>query len=496
MASNVTGERTMTGNRSTGQGFIAAHDLWSDAQVEVARELRERVTKEDFRQIRLGWADQHGIVRGKTLMVDDFLASLENGRDFQSAVLVLDTTNNPMVPFFAPDAGLGIPELEGMPDAILVPDPTTFRSIPWSPQTGWILSDMYYTNGKPVELDTRRVMKRMLAQLAAQGYEYVAGLEVEFYITKIDDYKLACAESGWPPDPLGVSTIAHGYQYLTENRNDEIDPILQALQDALVGVGLPLSSMEDEWGPGQCEFTFGTAEGIAAADNMILFRTAVKQVCRRMGYHATFMCRPALPNFFSSGWHLHQSLRAHSNGANAFVSDSGEPLSPVGKAFVGGLLEHASASCLFTTPTINGYKRYKPNSLAPINASWSVESRGVLIRAIGQPGDPRTHVENRLGEPAANPYLYMSSQIAAGLDGIKHDIDPGPPLRGDPYQADKPPIPRSLMAAVDSLEASTLFRDAFGEPFIDYILRLKRAEIERFLGEVTDWEQREYFEVY
>jgi glutamine synthetase len=477
-------------------GFIATHDLWSDEQADAARELRERIAKEDFRQIRLGWADQHGIVRGKTLMVDDFLDALVNGRDFQGAVLVLDTTNNPIVPFFAPDAGLGIPELEGMADVVLVPDPTTFRALPWSPNTGWLLADMHYTNGMPVEFDTRRVLKRMLAALAAEGYEYVAGLEVEFYITKIEDYKLACEESGWPPDPLGVSTISHGYQYLTENRNDEIDHLLQALQDALLGVGLPLRSMEDEWGPGQCEFTFGTADGVTAADNMILFRTAVKQVCRRMGYHATFMCRPALPNFFSSGWHLHQSLRAGAAGENAFVSADGEPLSPVGRAFVGGVLEHASASCLFTTPTINGYKRYKPDSLSPINASWSVENRGTLVRVIGGPGDPRTHIENRLGEPAANPYLYMSSQIAAGLDGIERDLDPGPPLRGDPYRADKPPIPRNFIAAIDALDRSALFRKTFGDAFIDYILLLKRAELERFLGEVTDWEQREYFEVY
>jgi glutamine synthetase len=485
-----------SGAHAATRGFIERHGLWTDQDKQAADDVRRRIERHDLKAVRIGWPDQHGIVRGKTLLIEDFLESLENGRDFQGAVLNMDTTNNPFASFFAPGGGVGIAELDGSPDVVLVPDPGSFRILPWAPGTGWVLSDMYLMNGKPVEISARRVMRKMLDDLAQLGYEYRAGLEVEFYITRLEDRKLMCSEAGWPPDPPTVSVIAHGYQYLTENHNDEIDEILQALREALVGAELPLRSMEDEWGPGQCEFTFSVETGLQAADSMILFRTATKQVCHRLGYHATFMCRPGLPNFFSSGWHLHQSLRDTTGSRDVFASDGAEPLSATGEHFLAGILEHATASCVFTTPTINGYKRYKPNSLAPVNVSWGVENRSALIRVIGEPRDPSTHLENRGGEPAANPYLYMASQIAAGVDGIRRKLDPGPPVGSDAYVADRPPLPNNLSDAVAEMKESKLFRGAFGTEFIDYMARLKEAEWGRFMSAATDWEQREYFEVF
>lgn len=477
-------------------GFIDKYDLWTDEQRAAAEGVRRRIEEEGLSRIRIGWVDQHGIIRGKTLLVNDFLGSLVDGRDMQGAILLMDTTNNPFVPFFAPGGGLGVQELEGMSDTVLVPDPLTFKVVPWSEGTGWILSDMYYTTGRPSNLSTRSIMRKAVDDLAARGFTYTAGLEVEFYITKLEDPKLSPESSGWPPEPPEVSAIAHGFQYLTDSRNDEIEHILFPLQDAIVRLGLPLSSMEDEWGPGQCEFVFDIAQGLEAADNMIYFRTAVKQLCRRMGYHATFMARPGLPNFYSSGWHLHQSLTSIETGANAFVSDNDDYLSELGQHFVGGVLKHADAASIFATPSVNGYKRYKPHSLAPTNASWTPENRGALIRVIGQPGDKHTHIENRAGEPMANPYLYMASQIAAGLDGIDHKIDPGPAATGDPYSADRRPLPRNLYQAIDALKVSELFRRSFGDDFVDYYTALKEFEMDRFMGTVTDWEHREYFEMF
>ena len=117
---------------------------------------------------------------------------------------------------------------------------------------------------------------------------------------------------------------------------------------------------------------------------MVLFRSAVKQIARRHGYHATFMCRPKLPNVFASGWHLHQSIVSRASGENAFMAkDRGEALSPFGRAYLAGLLEHARASTVFTTPTINGYKRYRSYSLAPDRAIWGRDNRGVMIRVLG-----------------------------------------------------------------------------------------------------------------
>ena len=165
-----------------------------------------------------------------------------------------------------------------------------------------------------------------------------------------------------------------------------------------------------------------------------------------------------------------------------------EYLSPLGRSYLGGLLQYAVPSTAFATPTVNGYRRYRPNSLAPDRATWCYDHRGVMIRVLGGPEDPATRMENRIGEPAANPYLYIASQIAAGLDGIEHGRDPGPP-DADPYNADRPMLPKSLPEALDALEREPLFRAQFGEVFIDYLLKLKRNEAGRF----EQWRRRPAF---
>src|SRR5437588_8060016 len=121
----------------------------------------------------------------------------------------------------------------------------------------------------------------------------------------------------------------------------------------------------------------------------------------------------------SRGWHLHQSLRERRTNANAFAGEGSEQLSPLARQFLAGLLAHARAAAAFTTPTINGYKRYRSYSLAPDRVIWGRDNRGAMIRVLGGPGDPATRLENRVGEPAANPYLYMASQVVTGLAGME-----------------------------------------------------------------------------
>ncbi|HZP41807.1 MAG TPA: glutamine synthetase family protein [Candidatus Binatia bacterium] len=476
-------------------GFVADNRLWSEEQQEAATRVLAEAAERRLTTVRISFGDQHGILRGKTITAHNLPHALENGIDFPSDVLVFDTANDPAFPVFAAGGGFGLAEMTGIPDVILVPDPLTFRVLPWAPGTGWLLGDMYFDSGRPVPFATRQVLRDALRALHGRGMEYVAGLEVEFYVTRLEDPMLRPEQSGKPPDPPRVSCIAHGFQYMTESRNDEIDGILQVLHDNLVALGLPLRSMEDEWGPGQCEFTFDPLPGLGAADAMLLFRTATKQLCRRHGYLATFMCRPGLPNLYSSGWHLHESVVRTADGTNLMSpSSSRDVLSEFGRHFVGGLLAHARASTLLSTPTINGYKRYKPFSLAPDRVTWGRDNRAAMIRVCGD--GPNTHVENRIGEPAANPYLYMTSQIWAGLDGVDNAIDPGPPS-DEPYaESDHVLLPRSIMEATEELKRSALFRRTLGDAFVDYLVRIKEHEIERFLSHVTDWEHREYFEVF
>src|SRR5712671_2402585 len=158
---------------------------------------------------------------------------------------------------------------------------------------------------------------------------------------------------------------------------------------------------------------------------------------RRWGWR-----RPTLPNVMSSGWHLHQSLRERGGGANAFMA-ANEPLSGLGRHYLGGLLAHAGAAAAFTTPTINGYKRYRSYALAPDRVIWGRDNRGVMIRVIGAAGDPATRLENRIGEPSANPYLYMAAQIVTGQDGMTRKLDPGPSA-DTPYETEAPLLPKTL----------------------------------------------------
>jgi glutamine synthetase len=476
--------------------FVERHALWSNEQKEAASRLRKIVEEKKLEVIRLSFPDQHGILRGKTLVASEALASLTSGCSITTTMFAKDTSHKTVFPVFTAGGGFGMREMEGAADVLMVADPLSFRVLPWASATGWLLCDVYFADGRPVPFATRNLYKSVLAKLEQRGYDFVAGLEVECHIFKLEDARMSPQDAGQPGTPPDVSLLSHGYQYLTEQRYDQMEPVLEIIRRDITALGLPLRSIEVEYGPSQCEFTFKPMAGLEPADTMVLFRSAVKQICRRHGYHATFMCRPRIPNAMASGWHLHQSIVARDSRANAFMAKDGvEPLSAFGRCYLGGLLQHARASAVFTTPTINGYKRYRSYSLAPDRAIWGRDNRGVMIRVLGGAGDPATRLENRIGEPAANPYLYMASQILSGLDGVDRALDPGPSA-DTPYETQAALLPKTLREAVDALKDNPFFREALGADFVDYYVHIKNAEIERFQAEVSEWEQREYFEMF
>ncbi|MDO7693633.1 MAG: glutamine synthetase, partial [Burkholderiaceae bacterium] len=212
----------------------------------------------------------------------------------------------------------------------------------------------------------------------------------------------------------------------------------------------------------------------------------------RAGYYATFMCRPPFENIMASGWHLHQSLVDLATGENAMMrptptstptqtGEATELLSDLGAHYLAGLLTHARGMTVMCTPTTNGFERFKPNALAPHAIVWGRDNRGAMLRVIGQAGDAATRIENRLGEPAANPYLYMAAQIHAGLAGIDQRLVP-PRATADPYGqgATDGLVPNNLGEALDALTADPAMRAGFGDAFINYYEQIKRPEQQRY----------------
>jgi glutamine synthetase len=484
--------------------FIERHGLWSGEQRAQGRELRRQA--ESLELVRLAWADPHGASRAKSVSPATFLEALENGYNINVATTTLDSAGDRVFKSFTRGGGMGLEEMTGSPNLVIVPDPASFRVLPWAKGVGWVLCDEYFGDGTPFHFSPRHLLKRQLARLASRKLRLVIGLEVEWYLARVLEERLSDEHVSLPGvrgRPVQTTPIEPGFSYHSETNLDLMQPVLGELARAYAALGLPLRSVENEWGPGQVECTFSAQDALKSADDMLLFRTATRQLCRRLGCFATFMCRPALKGYYSSGWHLHQSL-ADTHGHNVFAAEK-RLLSQAGEAWLAGLLQHAAASSAFATPTVNGYRRYRPNSLAPDRAAWGYDHRGAMVRVLGGDGDPATRLENRLGEPAANPYLYIASQVICGLEGIDRNLQPG--ARDDePYAAEKPLLPTSLGQALDGLEGSALYRRELGDVFIDYFVRLKRSELNRFLkwgrehpgaeGEPTEWEQNEYFDFF
>ena len=466
--------------------FAERHGAWTAEQEDAA--TRATAAMRDLGVVRFAFVDAHGVLRGKTLVAAEAARVLRDGVNATTTLLMKDLSGRTAFPVFTEAGGFGLPALRGAADMVMLPDPASFRVLPWAPHSGWLLCDLFLPDGQAMPLSSRGIMAKQVDALAARGMSFVAGVELECHIVRAS----GPAADGRPGER---HLLNPGYQYLTELRYDEMDPLLEALRATLQGLGLPLRTLEVEFGPSQVELTFGPAAGLLPADQVVLIRSAVKQTCQRHGAHASFMCRPRLPNVVSSGWHLHQSLR-DAAGTNLFAGAGPELLSPLGQRYMAGLLAHASAACAFTTPTVNGYRRYRPYTNAPTRACWAADNRGAMLRVIGRPdgSDPATRIENRAGEPGANPYLAMAAQIAAGLDGMDRALDPGPAATA-PYDGEAVPLPQSLPAALDALRVDSCYAAAFGAFFVDYFVRLKQAEIDRFLAEVTEWEHTEYFEL-
>jgi len=449
----------MTARAGVQKGALAQQGLLRDVDAAVA--LLDQVAGSDLETIRVVFADTHGVLRGKTIVASALPSVFDKGLNVPSTLLLKDTAHKTAYSVW--QAGTNAP-MQGAGDILLVPDPATFRPLPWAPHSAWLMCDA------------------------------VALLEVEFHVFALDGPNDAHTDATMPPRAPRTRNLTQGWQFLTDAHYAQLEPVMDDLRRMAAGLGMSVRSTEVEMGPSQFEFTFDPSDPMTHADNMMMFRAGVKQVCAAQGLHATFMCRPVVPNAAASGWHLHQSLRRLSDGEAVFATPDGA-LTPECSAWIAGLLAHARESCLLSTPTVNGYKRYQPHQLAPDAVVWGRDNRGAMVRAILPAGDRAARVENRVAEPTANPYLFFASQIECGLSGLRNGWE-APAATEDPYGAGFQKLPRSLGEAISAFDGGALYRGAWGDQVVDHLVTLKRAEWDRYLAALSQWEQDEYFSLF
>src|SRR5256885_11584297 len=206
------------------------------------REVLKEIEAHGLKAVRFSFADQHGVLRGKTLAAAEVKNALERGVTLTSTLLLKDTSHRTVFAAFTPGGGVGMPEMQGAADILLKADASTFRVLPWAPDTGWLLCDAQFHDGRPVPYCTRTILRSALKNLAAAGYEFVSGLEVEFHVFRIVDPSLKPSDAGQPGNPPEVALLNTGYQYLTEQRYALIDPVVEVLRKDLEKLGLPLPS--------------------------------------------------------------------------------------------------------------------------------------------------------------------------------------------------------------------------------------------------------------
>lgn len=479
--------------RGLADGALARAGLLTTDQQRRAAEVLDRLERDGIETVRVVMADQHGILRGKTLVAGAVAGAFRSGVAMTSTILLKDTSHRTAFSVWSANAGIAAGPLQGAADLLLVPDPERFFVLPWAPHSAWLFCDVHFPDGRPVPFSARQVLARAVERLAAQGMTATIGLEVEFQLFRLVDTELNHADTTMPARPPRTQALTHGYQFLTDTQYSGAEDILDTLRRMAQGLGLPLRTVEIEMGPSQFEFTFDPAGPMSQADAMVMFRTMVKDVATRQGLHATFMGRPALANAAASGWHLHQSV-SDAAGRNLFQPGD-EALTPQAAGWIAGLLAHARASSVMVAPTVNSYKRYQPYQLAPDRVAWGCDNRGAMVRALLKPGDPASRLENRAPDSAANPYHAIAAQLISGLAGLDQALTPPPPTE-TPYEAEAERLPSDLGEALAAFETSALYRGVLGDTFVDYLSQIKRAEWRRYLDAVSDWEQAEYFRLF
>ena len=433
------------------------------------KDILRMVEEEDVGFIRLQFTDIFGTMKNVAITTSQLEKALDNQIMFDGSSIE------------------GFARIEES-DMYLYPDLNTFEIFPWRPQQGKVarlICDVYKTDGTAFESDPRYILKKVMTEARSMGYEFNVGPECEFFLFHTDDDGLPTTLSHECASYFDLGPLDLG-------ENARRDMVL-TLED----MDFEIEASHHEVAPAQHEIDFRYDEALATADNIMTFKLVVKTIAKRHGLHATFMPKPKY-GINGSGMHLNMSLSR--DGINAFQDKKdSNGLSKEAYYFICGIMKHMKAISFITNPIVNSYKRLIPGYEAPVYIAWSAKNRTPLIRIPGSRGEG-TRVELRSPDPSANPYLALAVCLAAGLDGIKHEIMPPHSIDCNIYEMTEKErmdagienLPGSLLEAAREFEKDAFIQDVLGEDLSKKYIKAKTKEYEDYRAQVTEWELGKY----
>jgi glutamine synthetase len=418
---------------------------------------------------------------GKRLDARFFLDTFDAGVHACDYLLTVDMEMEPV-------AGYTFANWEkGYGDVHLVPDAGTLRVASWLDRTAIVLCDVHTSSHELVSVAPRSMLRRQVSAAAASGFDVAAASELEYYLYRTS-FRDANASGYRDLDAAGW--YLEDYHLLQGSRTEDLNA---AFRRHLTASGVPVESTKGEWGKGQHEINISYAPALEMADRHVVGKQCLKEIADQRGASVTFMAKVAAGQAGSSS-HVHISLWRE--GANAFAGDgdlAGIGCSDTFRWFLGGCMTHAADLAACYAPNVNSYKRFQPQSWAPVALAWSPDNRTAGFRVVGR--GPSLRIECRIPGADVNPYIAFSALIASGLDGIEHETEPPPPFIGDVYAAvELPAVPPTLSEAIERFETSAFAKSAFGEDVAEHYVHFLRTEEAAYRGAVTDWERARYFE--
>ncbi len=425
------------------------------------------------------YVDMHGKIKGKCVPIDHADQMMRGSELFTGAALD------------------GVPQDISDDEVAAMPDASRAIRLPWKQDMAWFPSDLYL-RGEPFAADSRGILKRQMKAAADLGFDFMIGVEPEFYILKDGERR---------PEPTSPTDTLAKPCYDVVSLLDSF-PYVQDIVEAMNSLGWDVYSFDHEDGNGQFEIDFTYADALTTADRCAFLKLMVGEIARKHGYYASWMPKP-FGDRTGSGAHLNMSLAELGGGRNLFATDDdprGLQLSKLGYQFIAGILRHAQALTAVIAPTVNSYKRLvkrgamSGSTWAPVFACYGNNNRTNMLRVPMGGG----RVECRAADSSMNVYLGAAFALAAGLEGIREQLDPGEPHRENMYNYSEVEraargihfLPRNLDEAIDAFEADGLAREVFGKEMFDTFVEFKRAEWEQYHNHVSDWEHDRYLKFF